>query len=115
MELFIGGVYTVKDDTVKVSAEAKESTGEKLPRLLTWDDVKIEGLNTDRVTAIEIHCVAGDVVFAKITYWHENPKTHEIETNTENFHLKNFSFQTSMRTTDINWEPMRKEMLGLQT
>lgn len=114
MSIVIGGCYVEKDDTIKISAEAKPSKDQV--KLMTFDDIKVEGLDGAAIQGIELHALAGDTPTLTIHYYvNDNTSPNGgYKVLEETIHLKNFSIQSSSRMTHVEYEKKRKEILGIK-
>lgn len=109
-----GGCYVEKDDTIKISAEAYKKDKD-YARLITFDDIKIEGLDGAKIQGIELHAMAGDIPTLTIHYYVDNGNPDGgYRILEETIHLKNFSIQSSSRMTHVEYEKKRKEILGIK-
>lgn len=105
-----GGCYVEKDDTIKISAEAKSD--KDYVKLMTFDDIKVEGLDGAKIQGLELHAMAGDIPTLTVFYYvddNTNPNGG-YRILEETIHLKNFSIQSSSRMTHVEYEKNRKKV-----
>jgi len=112
--IFIGGVYDIADDSLKVTTKDNGISGE----LGTFGSLSIDSPHKDRVSSVTLEFVAGDVAYAIVTYYDDNGKV----TWTDKYTIKkdglNISFQSERRESyseEIipDYENKRKKALGI--
>lgn len=98
-------IYLERDDNVSLNAEVIDD------KIMTWDNIHIEGLEGAEIQGIDIVGNAGDVISCSVFYYSKEDPSKIVS---ETFNLKKLSFQTQFRETDDEYELKRKEIIGLK-